>query len=1095
MGMADRFLYQFGGGFQKDQLEELEALKQTLKDSREVKILQRDRVSGALKDLKDTIDSSSTQENIKRLKDYNAQIEQLRQKANLATDPGSQRQIKDQIEQLRELRDAYGNDLVYGMNEVNIQIENRQKAIKETNDDKLREELRKDLIELEAMKKKLQEIERQTGAQTTLSELMQVLAGIRVEMEMFNRVTQEVADKGLRRIAEIELKGLRTDIFASADAALKRSENALELVRNKINISTNTIKELKALLKDPIMGKYAEFYSDKSLEQLRVDLEGIDEKDVQRRKALEALILLREQESNLIGLQREQAEGLVSLEKERSQAVLSRLDQFKTRAQSQGQIQEAQELARIAKKQLDKRINSEEAEVLKSEVSLGLARRNQKLVEIELTTIKKYFKDGKITAEDFANRRRELEVQVAQGNQQILEQELQLRQAIQQKVLDSLDREIQKLDHLLKLREAIAQIGQKDSQIKGEKIGTQKELSILSQLRDIDPRTRAGEDIQTQLTRQRERIKLNLSRQTEDETLAVQKQTTLNDQAKLQRSLFDLKSYYQKGEIGKREYEDRSRQIEKDLSAGNVQIKDYELQETQRLNQRQVEDFERINQQIAEDRTRFNQRMVEDFERAVKAQENTLQLSAIRQEQIIRQKQLGQIDLIGSQKAEQQAAIALAKIQEEQTKKQLKDTLEQIKQVAELRRKNALTEWEAKDRTADLTIKAEQLRLDLINKQIEKARQLKDLKILDLDNELTQIDTIFQKQEMGLNYELEKRKQIVDSLDRAKSVLESQLRLQQALMKGEEQQRQAALDRSRNAEDLLGRLPDLQKRANDNSINFREYKGTRYLMDLVRQMARASSGSTFLSESDIVDLRTKQYNQSVTEERKLLEMKTRHLEQQQKIQLAQTELQKRMNRLTAENAILEANISLNKARQAELQAKIALEKARINGDPREIQNAQSAYDLAKQGTQLSQMQVENAIERLTTSNQVSKLDQQALNAEQANERFSLQEANRKALQETALRGGELASQGAIDVDSMIKADSKAIKFDLSPITPVVDITSQINTKLDALFTAISGVFAKPSAPSIENLTVVSSDPTGDSRQILDDMTRAKNMYY
>ena len=348
---------------------------------------------------------------------------------------------------------------------------------------------------------------------------------------------------------------------------------------------------------------------------------------------------------------------------------------------------------------------------------------------------------------------------------------------------------------------------------------------------------------------------------------------------------------------------------------------------------------------------------------------------------------------------------------------------------------------------------------------------------------------------MGYSYGLEKRKQIVESLEREKTVMEAQVRLQSSLFKGEEQRRQAALDRSRSAEDLLGRLPELQKQAwGFNSIDFAKYKGTRYLMDMIRKMAGAGGGGTFLSEPDIRDLRTKQFNQSALEEKKLLEMKTRQLEQQQKIQTAQNQLQKVMNKLTAENMIMEAQISLNKARQAELQAKIALEKANVNGDPREIQNAQQAYELTKQGVQLSQQQVEIAIAKLTVSNEIAKIDQQAMTSDQNNERFALQEANRKALQDTALRGGELASQGAIDSDRIIKVDMSSIKFDLSPITPMVDLTSQINTKLDALLTAIAGLINKPTGNNIESLTVVSSDPTGDSRQVMEEMTRAKNMY-
>ncbi len=1036
----------------------IDAINQANKDSREVKTLQQDRVSGALKGLKDQIDSGSTQENVKRLKDYNTQIESLRQKASLTTNPGDQKQIKDQITQIRAFRDVFGADLASGMNEVNAQIENRQKRIKGTSSDKLREELRLDLVELQKLKDKLQDIERQTGAQTTLSELMKVLANIRVEMEMFNRVASELADKNLRAIAETEFKGFTKDVFAASSASLKRSENALELVNNKINISKNAIKGLKELLQDPMFSQYTANYGGDSLERLKIELEGVDEADTQRRKALEALILLREQESSLIGLQREQAEATLALEKEKSQTLLSRFDYYKAEAQNKIQIGESKDLTKIARDQLKGYIAPAQVDLMKGEISLNVARQNEAFVKKQLETIQSYYKQGKISAEDFANRRRELESEVAKSVQQVAEQELQVRQQKQQVILDMMDREIAKLDHQLKLREMLAQINQKNSQIQREVV--------------LDTRTRSGEDAQTQITRQ-----------TEDETLAVQFQTSTAYEQELQRRLSILQSHYAKREITQREYEDRSRQIEQDITSTTLQLKDYELQQHQRINQRTIED-----------RDRMYSRMVEDFERATKKQENILQLSAIRQEQIVRQKQLGQIDLIGSQRAEQQSAIALTQMQGDQAKKQLKETLTQIKQVAKLRQQNALTEREAEERTADLTIKAEQLKLDLINKQIEKSRQLKDLKILALDDESSRIDLIFQQQEMGYSYGLEKRKQIVESLDREKTVMEAQVKLQQSLFKGEEQRRQAALDHSRSAEDLLGRLPDLQKRAADNSINFAEYKGTRYLMDLIRKIVGAGSGSTFLSESDIRDLRTKQFNQSALEEKKLLEMKTRQLEQQQKIQNAQMQLQKVINKLTAENAIMEASISLNKARQAELQAKIALEKANVNGDPREIQNAQQAYELTKQGTQLSQQQLGIAVDKLTVSNQIAGIDQQALASDQNNERFALQEANRKALQDTALRGGELASQGAINVDQIIQVDMSSIKFDLSPITPMVDLTSQINTKLDSLLTAIEGLINKPTAPNVENLTVVSSDPTGDSRQVLADWTRAKNMY-
>ena len=1061
MSLLDRLLYHFDGREKaSDIIKSSDAMKQTIKDSREIKTLQQDRISGAMKGLENQINSGSSKENIKRLKDYNAQIETLRQKASLTTDLGQQTQLKTQLEQIRKLRDFMGSDLVSGLAEVNIQIENRQKRIKETNDDREREELRLDLESLQKWKKNLQDIERQTGAQNSLSELMQVLAKVRVEMEMFNRVASELADKNLKAIAQSELSGLKTDIFASAVAGLKRSENALESVRHKINISKNTVKELTQLLQDPMMGEYTNFYKDNSLEQLKVDLEGVDEADTGRRKALEALILLREQESGLIGLQREEAEAILALEKEKSQLLLSQFDSYKAEAQNKIQIGESKDLTKIARDQLKGGIAPAQVDLMKGEISLNVARQNEAFVKKQLETIQSYYKQGKISAEDFANRRRELESEVAKSVQQVAEQELQVRQQKQQVILDMMEGEIAKLDHQLKLREMLAQINQKNSQIQREVV--------------LDTRTRSGEDAQTQITRQ-----------TEDETLAIQVQTSTAYEQELQRRLSILQDHYAKGEITQQEYQDRSRQIEQDITSTTLQLKDYELQQHQRINQR-----------IIEDRDRMYSRMVEDFERATKKQENILQLSVIRQEQIVRRKQLGQIGAIGGQRAEQQAAIAIAKIQEEQAKKQLEDTLQQIEEIAKLKRKGALTEKEAADRTSDLVAKSEQLKLDLINKQIEKVKQLKDLQILALDDELSRIDILFQKQEMGYSYGLEKRKQIVESLDREKTIIEAQIRLQQSLFKGEEQRRQAALDHSRSAEDLLGRLPDLQKRAADNSINFAEYKGTRYLMDLVRKMAGAGGGSTNLSEPDIRDLRTKQFNQSVIEEKNLLEMKTRQLEQQQKIQTAQNQLQKVMNKLTAENAIMEASISLNKARQAELQAKIALEKANVNGDPREIQNAQMAHDLAKQGTQLSQQQLGIAVEKLTVSNQIAEIDQQALASDQSNEKFALQESNRKALQDTALRGGELASQGAINSDQIVRVDlASPITFDLSPITPMVDLTSQINTKLDTLFTAISGMINKPTAPNVESLTIVSSDPTGDSRQVLDDMTRAKNMYY
>lgn len=1071
-----------------------DSLKQTVVDARQLKQLQQSRASGALKELFDYIDPAKSKDNITRIKELNAQVEILRQKSSLTKDPKSQSQINDQIVQIRRLRDTLGQPLSDGLINVNIELENYQKLAKETNDSKLRAEALATIEVLKAYKIELQNIERQTGAQTTLSELMKVLANIRVEMEMFNRVASELADKNLRAIAETEFKGFTKDVFAASSASLKRSESALELVNNKINISKNAIKGLKELLQDPLMSQYTANYGGDSLERLKIELEGVDEADTQRRKALESLILLREQESSLIGLQREEAEATLALEKEKSQTLLSRFDYYKAEAQGKVQVGESRSLLGVAKGQLSGQIKPYEVDVAKGKISLDTAKQNERIAKISLETLQGYYRKALISAEEFATRRRDLELQSVQAVQQVAEQELQLRQAVQQLRLDLLDRENQKIEHQLKLRESLAQINQKSSQIGREISGTTQELSMLSGLRGVDTRTRSGEDTQTALSRKRESLKLQLTRKTEDEILRDQIKNSLRTAQNLKINLSNLRKHYEAGEITQREFEDRSRAIEQESMSTRVQLKDFDLQGTQRINQRSVEDFERTNERIVDDKMRSYQRIVEDFEKTTKQQESALQLSVIRQEQIVRQKQLGQIDLIGSQRAEQQAAIALTQIQGDQAKKQLKETLTQIKQVAKLRQQNALTEREAEERTADLTTKAEQLKLDLINKQIEKSRQLKDLKILALDDESSRIDLIFQKQEMGYSYGLEKRKQIVESLDREKTVMEAQVKLQQSLFKGEEQRRQAALDHSRSAEDLLGRLPDLQKRAADNSIDFAEYKGIRYLMDLVRKMAGAGGGSTFLSESDIRDLRTKQFNQSALEEKKLLEMKTRQLEQQQKIQNAQMQLQKVINKLTAENAIMEASISLNKARQAELQAKIALEKANVNDDPREIQNAQQAYDLTKQGVQLSQQQLEIAVDKLTVSNQIAGIDQQALASDQNNERFALQEANRKALQDTALRGGELASQGAINVDQIIQVDMSSIKFDLSPITPMVDLTSQINTKLDSLLTAIEGLINKPTAPNVESLTVVSSDPTGDSRQVLADWTRAKNMY-
>lgn len=89
-------------------------------------------------------------------------------------------------------------------------------------------------------------------------------------------------------------------------------------------------------------------------------------------------------------------------------------------------------LTAITRGQLKWEIGSEKADLLKTGISLAVIQRNQKIAEIELQTVKKYFKEKKITAEDFANRRMELELQVAQFIQQVAEQELQLRQQKQQ---------------------------------------------------------------------------------------------------------------------------------------------------------------------------------------------------------------------------------------------------------------------------------------------------------------------------------------------------------------------------------------------------------------------------------------------------------------------------------------------------------------------------------------------------------------------------------------------------------------------------------------------------------------------------------------
>ena len=648
------------------------AANQTFKESRELKALEKDyeeslkpRLLDPVKDL--TVDT----QRIEQIKQTNEQIFRLRQQAALTEDIQEQDRIKKRIENLRKEQNILDSEYGDRLKTLDSQIAGREEALETAVGSEFREKLESEIKELKEARKGLAEAIEEFGGATDLSRLLQDLTRVRLEIETFNRVAQETESLKFTGIVKDQLDELRNNPLAGMSADLKRSEVGLENAIAKVNSAQGSIRDFNAILADPLIEQYVDKFNRLNLEELRQQLEGVDESDTERRIALEALIGLREQESELVELQRAEAEALLQLEQQRSQAALRRIQFEMEKRQIETQRIEVEDTTGLIGEQLGGRMKTGEAEVRRAEISSESSKRRQADIAKEIELVELAKRRGELTAEDYHQKMIALEGQRLGAVQQSAEQELALRQAKQSQILAALESSARKATAIAKQTENDRLIEIKQSLLNQEILSEQSEVQI-SQARA--------------------------------QGLQAERQN-------LQNQLADLTQHYRRKEIDQSEFNSRSLDLEQQLSDNKLQIIENQLQEQQAIQSRALMQIE------------------------LDYQNHLARISGLESDRVVavRQEQMRMVSVRSD--AVEQAELKIAQIQKDTAISNFKATQEQLRDLQQSYRSGEITDPEFRTRERDLIKQLKADQVNLVNQEIGLRNQREQLILSGLDRE------------------------------------------------------------------------------------------------------------------------------------------------------------------------------------------------------------------------------------------------------------------------------------------------------------------------------------------------------------------------
>lgn len=311
---------------------------------------------------------------------------------------------------------------------------------------------------------------------------------------------------------------------------------------------------------------------------------------------------------------------------------------------------------------------------------------------------------------------------------------------------------------------------------------------------------------------------------------------------------------------------------------------------------------------------------------------------------------------------EEQGAIKLAQISQDEANQEVKIIQTKISQLQELEAKKI---GDSKKNQSDLLGLQTQLssaNLKAVEAEITAQKAIQQEQIKLIENKATVAKNSQEKVINGLDAEKAALDRLTSSYDAQTNLLESRADLAQvqaeAVSQGIDQQIEK-IDRAAN----------LKKELDSTDINNIELKQA-----LETELAELGFNA---NTTQLEFLKAKQ-----AKENELAAQKREALLQEQQLQQQALNLDILRNDAARERANLEAQINQIKAQQSQLEAQAGLQKAQVGKNPQEIANAQLMLDLANQNVQLAGKQIEVVRESNEIGKQVDATQRQILDSTQ-----------------------------------------------------------------------------------------------------------------
>jgi hypothetical protein len=358
--------------------------------------------------------------------------------------------------------------------------------------------------------------------------------------------------------------------------------------------------------------------------------------------------------------------------------------------------------------------------------------------------------------------------------------------------------------------------------------------------------------------------------------------------------------------------------------------------------------IQQANREV-EARKQINADILADLDRSNKQAEAGITVSA--NQRIIIAKQ-GLLAAGDTEKAARESAAQLAAISRDSTSLQLQLLEKQASDVDLLENKKVISAKDAADRRTAIEVQISQKQVEIIDQQIAEFKRLRDEAIHAIQERANAEKIAIDQTISLLDQEKAARNSLLQSQQQQKDLLESQLNLQKALSSLKEikgNSKLASVDRAIEA----------RRKLDDPDVD----PGVASVLNAQLQ----ASGFANSSEADILSQKRKLQNE-LAEEQNAAALR----EEKAARTLLGIELTR--SKLTAEIALLEAQILDSKASQSQIQAKANLEKATQLGDKNAIALAQSevktadlskevavkSIDAAKRGVEIQGELAENA---------------------------------------------------------------------------------------------------------------------------------------